>query len=231
MIIDLHSHTNYSWCGKDEPQSLVEEMIRQGVQVLGITDHQRGIGEEVARYCDTIRSLAKKYEDRIRLFCGIELCTLPEWQPKQDEDFAEYDYCLIENLSDKESVMDGDLLSYIAAYKCPVGIAHTDLFSFIKDKGWEAKKYLQSLAERGVFWELNVNYDSIHGYIEHAYVKEFMQNEWQQALVKEAGLAVSIGFDGHRMEDYLVERVGAGNAFLQKAGIKNAVQLITNYCK
>ena len=47
----------------------------------------------------------------------------------------------------------------------------------------------------------------------------------QQALVRETGLFVSIGFDGHRLKDYAVERVVAGNDFLQKAGIRNAVQL------
>ncbi|MBQ9117746.1 MAG: PHP domain-containing protein [Clostridia bacterium] len=226
MIIDLHAHTRYSWCGRDDPAELIEEMITHGVEVLGITDHQRGIGEDVQVYCDTIRGLAKKYEDKIRLFCGVELCTLPEWQPKQGETFAEYDYCLIENLADKESVMCGDLLAYVKDYQCPVGIAHTDLFSFIKAKGLDARQYLKGLADRGVFWELNVNYDSIHGYQEHAYVKRFMESEYEQALVKESGLAVSIGFDGHRKEDYLVERVAAGNDFLQKTGIKNAVDLL-----
>ena len=231
MVIDLHSHTNYSWCGKDEPQTLVEEMIKQGVQVLGVTDHQRGIGDEVEKYCAQIRDLAKKYKDQIRIYCGVELCTLPEWQPKPSETFHEYDYCLIENLADEDSVMKGDIVSYVKGYQCPVGIAHTDLFSWIESKGLDAKKYLKTLADSGVFWELNVNYDSIHGYVEHAYVKRFMQSEWQQALVKEAGLYVSIGFDGHRLEDYLVERVVAGNDFLQQAGIKNALELIENYRK
>ena len=225
-MIDLHAHTRYSWCGRDEPETLVKEMISHGVKALGITDHQRGIGEDVKGYCATIRALAEKYKDEIRLFCGVELCTLPEWQPKPDEDFHEYDYCLIENLADKESVMAGDLLAYIQGYRCPVGIAHTDLFAFMQERGLDEKAYLKSLADRGVFWELNVNYDSIHGYQEHAYVKKFMESEYEQALVKEAGLAVSIGFDGHRKEDYLVERVGAGNDFLQKAGIINAVTLL-----
>lgn len=228
MIVDLHAHTNYSWCGDDWSKALVQEMIRQGVEVLGINDHRRGIADEEDAYLAEINALKKQYAGQITLFCGVEICTLPEWRPDPKKDFHQYDYCLVENLSDRESVMEGDLLSFTAHYKCLVGIAHTDLFKFIRKRRLDAKAYLKSLADRGVFWELNVNFDSIHGYKEHAYVKEFMENEDQQALVREAGLAVSIGFDGHRMEDYDVERVADGNKFLEEAGIKNAVELFLN---
>ena len=39
----------------------------------------------------------------------------------------------MENLADRESVMHGDILEYTKNYKCLVGIAHTDLFKFIKN--------------------------------------------------------------------------------------------------
>jgi len=75
---------------------------------------------------------------------------------------------------------------------------------------------------------MNVNYDSIHGYHEHQYVKRFFTDKEQQEIVKDAGLYVSVGFDGHRMEDYLVKRVKDANDFILSEGINHAVTLILN---
>lgn len=229
MIIDLHSHTRYSFCGKDAPEVLVQEMLRQGVQTLGITDHNYGIfergGDNGADYRAEIRALQKKYADQIKIFCGIEVCTLPQYAPKHT-DFSTYDYALVENLDNDSSVMKGDLIAYTHGFGCPVGIAHTDLFKMIKERGMSALNVLSSYAKYGIFWELNVNFDSIHGYREHAYVKEFMQNKEQQELVRQSGLHISIGFDGHRIEDYDVARVREGNEFLAAHNLPNAVELL-----
>ena len=54
MIVDLHSHTEYSWCGRDNPETLVLKMIEQGVDVLGITDHNYGIGERKREYFEKL---------------------------------------------------------------------------------------------------------------------------------------------------------------------------------
>ena len=67
---------------------------------------------------------------------------------------------------------------------------------------------------------MNVNYDSIHGYREHPYVKAFFESEEQQAIVRESRVRVSIGFDGHKVEDYLPERVHDGCRRLTEIGIK-----------
>lgn len=127
MITDLHSHTFYSDCGRDNPEALILRMIEQGVQVLGITDHNYGIGEREEEYRKTIRSLTEKYSSEIKILCGIEICTLPHLSPDKTKDFGEYDYCLVENLSYDDSEMKKDILSYTSGYKCPVGIAHTDI--------------------------------------------------------------------------------------------------------
>lgn len=58
-----------------------------------------------------------------------------------------------------------------------------------------------------IFWEMNVSYDKIHDYREHEYVKEFLSNETQQELVRKSGVRLSVGFDGHRVEDYRPDRV------------------------
>ena len=226
MIIDMHSHTWYSNCGRDNPEELIKTMISHGVQVLGVTDHNYGIGDREVEYRNCMRTLAKKYADKIKVFCGIEISTLPNLCPEPSKTFEEYDYCLMENLDNPDAVMKRDIVAYTANYKCHVGIAHTDIFGLIAELGVEPVAYLKSLADNGIFWELNVNYDSIHCYREHEYVKTFYNSVEQQQAVKQAGLHVSVGFDGHRMEDYVVERIKQANVFLQSCGIKNAVDLI-----
>jgi hypothetical protein len=65
------------------------------------------------------------------------------------------------------------------------------------------------MAAENIFWEMNVTYDSIHKYIEHPYMLEFFRNEEQQKIVRDSGVKLSIGFDGHRVEDYRPDRVAA----------------------
>lgn len=226
MIVDLHAHTRYSNCGQDDPEKLILKMIDCGVDVFGICDHNYGIGDREEEYLKEIRGLQKKYADKIKIFCGIEICTRPGLEPPKDKTFSNYDYCLIEDLDNPASVMCGDIINFTKNYGCPVGIAHTDLFNFIKEKGLNCIEYLKNLANAGVFWELNVNYDSIHRFREHEYVKEFFRNLEQQKAIKESKLYVSIGFDGHRMEDYDLNRVIKANVAKKQLGVKNAVEII-----
>jgi len=64
-LIDLHSHTNES-DGTCSPGQLLEEAVRAGVDVLGITDHDTFAGYDQAR---ALRAPAPA------LICGIELST------------------------------------------------------------------------------------------------------------------------------------------------------------
>lgn len=65
-LIDLHSHTNES-DGSCSPTELVNEAVRTGVSVLGITDHDTFAGYEAAR--------APAAGAGLNLVCGIELST------------------------------------------------------------------------------------------------------------------------------------------------------------
>jgi predicted metal-dependent phosphoesterase TrpH len=65
-LIDLHSHTNES-DGSCSPAQLVEEAVRAGVRVLGITDH------DTFRGFDQAAPLA--HQAGIEPVCGIELST------------------------------------------------------------------------------------------------------------------------------------------------------------
>jgi len=65
-LIDLHSHTNES-DGSCSPAQLIEEAVRAGVRVLGVTDHDTFGGYDQA--------LAPAAAGGVQLVCGIELST------------------------------------------------------------------------------------------------------------------------------------------------------------
>jgi hypothetical protein len=139
-------------------------------------------------------------------------------------DISIFDYCLIENICEDASITNGDIFSFAKRCGCPMGIAHTDMFNFIEKIGEDPLEYFSKMAEAGIFWEMNVNFDSIHKYHEHEYVKEFLANEEQQRIVRESGVRLSVGFDGHRVEDYLPDRVADYCKRITDLGIKMAFE-------
>lgn len=242
MIQDLHSHTYYSFDSADSIEQVAETAIGGGIGLLGITDHNYGVGcarteflyhcgydpyadygRTLIRYHDHVKAVAQKYADRIKILSGIEICTLAHehsYALPRITDVSFFDYCLVENLDSAESITGGDIIAFAQRTRCPTGIAHTDLFAFARATGKDPKEYFRALAEAGVFWEMNVNYDSIHGYRQHSYVKEFFASEEQQEIVRESGLKLSVGFDGHRTKDYAPDRVKKANELIDKAGIQ-----------
>lgn len=246
MIQDLHSHSYYSLCGKDNPEELIKAAIDGGIEVFGITDHNNGIGfgskearaasPEVVpnrynqyalkKYYDHLGLLKEKYAGKITLLRGIELATnalnpigkivLPD-----DEDISYFDYCLIEHINFEGSITKGDLFGYAERCGCPaVGVAHTNMFAFIQSRNEDPYTYFKKMAERNIFWEMNVSFDSTHNYREHSYMLDFFKNEEQQDIVRRSGVRLSIGFDGHKVEDYLPDRIIDYNRKLTEMGIK-----------
>lgn len=216
-ISDLHSHTFYSDCGKDRVEDLVETAIQNGVTLLGITDHNYGIGERKKQYAREIHDFAKQYEPKITILCGIEIATLPQYFDISDTSLIrDYDYCLIEHITDNESIAGGNLIDFCDSLGIACGIAHTDLFAYCDMYGYDCAEFLAKLAQNNIFWEMNVSYDSIHKYREHKYVDDFVNDTGKQKLVKDAGLYISVGFDSHRCEDYDGYRVHQMHEFLSK---------------
>lgn len=216
-ISDLHSHTFYSDCGRDSVEDLVETAIQNGVTLLGITDHNYGIGERKEQYLYDIRAFAKQYEPKITILCGIEIATLPQLFDIHDTGVIhDYDYCLIEHITDKDSIAGGNLIEFCKSLGIACGIAHTDLFAYCDMYGYDYAEFFAKLAEHNIFWEMNVSYDSIHKYREHEYVNDFMDDIGKQKLVKDAGLYISVGFDSHRCEDYDASKIHQVHEFLIK---------------
>lgn len=225
FVQDIHSHTRYSRCGRDEPVKIVEAAIAGGITQFGICDHNYGIGDRKSEYLREMQTLSKEYSDKLQILVGIEIATIDGKCIKDDEDIRAFDYCLVEHLDDPSSCIGKDIIQFQARCGIKTGIAHTDLFAFMDREGMDPLSFLSSLADKGIFWEMNVSYDSIHHYREHAYVKTFMTNPVQQEIVKRSGIEISVGFDGHRVEEYLPERVIQMNQFLQDNGIRMPFKL------
>lgn len=244
MIQDLHSHTYYSFCGGDQPEEIVEAAIEGGIELFGITDHNYGIGNArknvfknegvvndyertLVRYYDHINLIKEKYANQIQILRGIEVATLKgtRYALPDNADISFFDYCLIENLEHMDdSIVNGDLFAFAKRCKCPVGIAHTDMFGFIENLGEHPEAYFRRMAEENIFWEMNVNYDSIHKYRVHPYMLHFFEDKEQQKIVRESGVRLSVGFDGHRVKDYLPQRVEEYCQRITDMGIKLAFE-------
>ena len=62
--VDLHNHTKFSYDGSNTPEEIIENAIRHGVDVIGITDHQFSIGENLPIYYEYIQHCKIKYADK-----------------------------------------------------------------------------------------------------------------------------------------------------------------------
>ena len=156
-VCDMHTHTYYSNCGKDNPRDLINKALEQGISVLGISDHNYGIGERKAEYLKEIRTLAEEYKDRIKLLCGIEIATMPIYYITENEqeitncDYRQYDYCLIEQLTHPESIIGGDWFAFCKKLGISCGVAHTDLFAYCDMYGYDYQSFFQKMAENNIF--------------------------------------------------------------------------------
>ncbi|MDF2651046.1 MAG: polX, partial [Paenibacillus sp.] len=71
MIMDLHMHSKYS-DGKNTPEEMIEAAIDLGYEAVAITDHVWRTSSWVPAYAAHLEKLKLKYEDKIRLYSGIE---------------------------------------------------------------------------------------------------------------------------------------------------------------
>lgn len=207
MIQDLHSHTYYSNCGRDNPEEVVLAAINGGIQQLGICDHNYGIGARKAEYFAEMTALRDRFAGDIEILRGIEIATIDGKCLLPEEDITWADYCLVEHIDMAESCVGSDIVTFAKRCATKTGIAHTDIFAMLEKMDADPFEYFSHLADNGVYWEMNVNYDSIHKYREHEYVKTFCTDKRQQDIIRRAGIEIAVGFDGHRVEDYLPSRV------------------------
>ena len=77
-MLDLHMHSVFS-DGKNTPEEMVQEGIRQGLRVIGVSDHSFAEGDDSSMrpeneetYRREMRRLKEKYAGVIEVRCGLE---------------------------------------------------------------------------------------------------------------------------------------------------------------
>lgn len=121
QLFNLHTHTNFS-DGKSTAEEVVQEAIRQGMKILGFSDHSPVPFEnsfaikndEVQNYIDTINFLKEKYKDLIKIYCSMEMDFIPgivknfkETKEKYGLDYLIGSVHLVGNDIDKLWFIDG----------------------------------------------------------------------------------------------------------------------------
>lgn len=96
MKTNYHTHTTF--CdGKNTPKEMVEEAVKRGFSILGFSSHSlyphaadwHMPAQEHKNYFEAIRSLAKDYSGKIKIYAGLEADYIPtfacdfEWAYKQ----------------------------------------------------------------------------------------------------------------------------------------------------
>lgn len=208
-VVDLHNHTKFSYDGSDTPEEIIENAIRCGVDVIGITDHQFTIGDNLPMYFEYLQHCKIKYAGKIKVLCGLEIGTRPappEALPRATEMF---DYVLFESLDSRQAMDLYEFLEWQKQFTCRKGLAHTDIFHLGERYELDIIKILR---DNNIFWELNTSGNYIYYY-------DFLTNEKKQQIIKNSGIAVSIGSDTHSVTEYRRDAVRRANALLQKLQI------------
>ena len=124
--------------------------VENSLRLLGISDHNYGIAKRKGEYLSVMRKLAEDNKDRIRIAVGIEIATLPTHYDIEDpSEIAGYDFCLIENLTNPESIVGRDLFAFCDRLGILCGIAHTDMFAYCDMYGFAYESFFRELEDYG----------------------------------------------------------------------------------
>lgn len=212
-IVDLHNHTNFSYDGISGITAIVENAIRNGIDVLGITDHEFSISGKIEEYINAVNDAKEKYKEKITLLLGLEIGTRPYPEEFNPEITRKLDYCLFESLDDGRAMDFNQFLLWRKNFHCPQGLAHTDIFKLERMYNVDI---LSILKRENIFWEINFsgNYN---------YYFDLISNKDKQNAVSKSGIALSVGSDTHWVGDFDKKRLVQTNEFLRS--LKNPIAL------
>ena len=205
VIMDLHNHTVFSYDGSNTPEEIIENAIRVGFDVIGISDHQFTIKERLPLYIGYLKHCKEKYKNQIKVLVGLEVSMCPPPLEFMNQDISGLDYILFERL-DKFNAMDlKDFIALRREFNCPVGLAHCDIFKM-------SEKYnidmIELMRRENIFWELNTsgNYD---------YYYDFLTNQKKRDAVKRSGIGVSVGSDTHAVFEFRKKQIIKANKMVR----------------
>lgn len=208
-IVDLHNHTYYSYDCSLTPREVAENAMANKIDVVGITDHQFSIRGNLREYISEINSLKNEFSGRTQVLCGLEIGTRPMPNDFFAKESSKLDYCLFECL-DSERAMDFyEFAAWRKLFSCPVGFAHTDVFSLSERYGMDILSYMR---DADIFWEINTSG-------RYPYYYDFLTNEKKRLAVKESGVKISIGSDTHTVACYDASKIKRAHNLVSKLGM------------
>lgn len=223
MLYNLHTHTYRCNHADGEDREYIEYAIKAGIKVLGISDHCpqffpntdyyshfRMKPELAKEYVDSFRSLAKEYENDIKILIGFETEYYPATYDKLIDFFRELeiDYLImgqhaIGNEHREKQYYKGNRNGedYLKKYVDQVieglekgtftYLAHPDLVDFQGDKNYYLKE-MTRLCEKTKEMDIPLEYNMLGRFYERNY-----PNKTFWTIAKEVGNSVIIGFDAH----------------------------------
>ena len=212
-IIDLHNHTHFSYDGQNSINEVIENAVANGVDVIGITDHQFSIGDRIGEYIYSVNKAKEKYRDKITVLCGLEIGTRPMPNDFPVQLSEKLDYCIFESLDDDRAMDLYEFFEWKRLFKCSMGLAHTDIFKLCDKYGVDLLKILK---RDNIFWEVNFSGNYLYYY-------DFISNREKQRLVSESGIKVSVGSDLHWVGDFNLCKLTETNELVRK--LKNPMPL------
>ena len=209
MIMDLHNHTIFSYDGSDSPEQIIENAIQNGIDVIGITDHQFSIGKRLNEYKRRLKECKERYSGYITVLSGLEIGTRPRPDDFFSSDADDLDFVLFESLDDFRAMDFYDFLSWRNMFKVPVGLAHCDIFALGQRYGLDMLKLMK---QENIFWEINTsgNYN---------YYYDFLTSKTKREAVKSSGVGVSIGSDTHACFEYRRNQLIRANELVNEMGL------------
>ncbi len=212
MLYDLHNHTYFSYDGEESPESIVENAIKNSVNVVGICDHQFTDGFNFTEYINSLRALKDRYKNICDVKVGLEIGT----RPKPDDFFAksaskQLDYCLFESLDSEKGMDLYEFLQWRRLFSCPVGLAHTDIFALAERYG---VCMFSIMRENDIFWEINTSGN-------YSYYYDFITNKRKQQAVSDSKITLSVGSDTHNLRTYSIAKLKSCNELVRE--LKNPV--------
>lgn len=213
MIMDLHNHTYFSYDSSTEPEELIENAIDNKVDVIGITDHQFSIGASLGEYKNKLEKCKAEYSRYIRVLAGLEIGMRPYPNDLIIDETDGLDYVLFESLDDFRAMDFFEFTGWRHRFKCPVGLAHCDIFALGERCGIDM---LEVLKKENIFWEINTsgNYN---------YYYDFLTNLNKRAAVKKSGIYVSVGSDTHDISEYRGAQLLRANKLIEDMGLSPVI--------
>lgn len=209
MIMDLHNHTIHSYDGSNTPEEIIENAIKNGIEVVGICDHQFTVRDHLEEYTEHIYMCKEKYAQYIKVLVGLEIGMAPKPSDLLVSDANKLDYVLFERL-DRQAATDlFEFLQWRKLFKCPVGLAHCDVFKMSERYGVDM---LDIMYRENIFWELNTsgNYD---------YYYDFLTNHNKRETIKCSGVGVSVGSDTHAVFEFRKKQILKANELVGQLGL------------